>query len=113
VDATGKSLHWKEMSGQVTVQLSPILSQRHCLIGIAPGVRERVCFVNSEQGQANTGRWITERLEFDRGQGWERAKAEEWLRAQCGFWSDARTVSLEPAPQETGDTPDKVVSSKA
>jgi hypothetical protein len=94
VDATGKRMHWREAAGHITVQLSPVRSQRYSLVEIAPGVRERVCFANCE-AQANAGRWITERLEFDCGHGWNRAKAEDWLRAQCGFWNDERTLTLE------------------
>jgi hypothetical protein len=104
LDATGKSLHWKEMSGHIAVQLSPVSSHRHCFIEIAPGVRECVCFAHGNQGPANTGRWITDRLEFERGHGWDRAKAADWLKAQCGFWSDERTLSLDPIPHGTDET---------
>jgi hypothetical protein len=95
MDATGKRMHWNEAAAHISVGLSPVSSQRHCFVEIAPGVRERVCFAHREPAQANAGRWITERLEFDRSHGWDRAKVEAWLRVQCGFWNDERTLSLE------------------
>jgi hypothetical protein len=113
IDATGKSLHWNEVSGHVTVQLSPVSSHRYCFIEIAPGVRERVCFANGEEAQSNRGRWITERLEFERARGWDRAKAEGWLKAQCGFWNDERAVSLELVPQENCEPSAKIALPKA
>jgi hypothetical protein len=105
IDATGKRLHWNDTAEHITVQLSPVSSQRHCFIEIASGVRERVCFVNCDPAQANAGRWITERLEFDRDQGWDRAGAEDWLKSQCGFWNDERALTLEPVLEQTEGTP--------
>src|SRR5262249_9796511 len=95
LDATGKGLHWSEQAGHLTVRLSPVQSQRYCCIEVAPGAEERVYFVKCEE--PNAGRWITERLSFDRTQGWDRKKAESWLRSQAGFWNDERTLSLEVA----------------
>jgi hypothetical protein len=97
LDATGKTLRWHDAPSHVMVQLSLASSGQDRFVEIAPGVRERVNFANCEQPDA--GRWITERLEFDRNQGWNLEKAASWLKAKSGFWNDERTLSLESAPE--------------
>jgi hypothetical protein len=42
-------------------------------------------------------------LEFERGQGWSRSKAEEWVARRLGLRDLGRTVHLDgnPAPRDS------------
>jgi hypothetical protein len=124
MQAAERSLHWADEPDRLALCLCPGENGREATIALEPGVRELVATAVEEwhgqetvpqQGQAPVSqqgpeavsqqgqesvpqqgtRWYTRRLEFERGAGWNRHRAEEWLHTHLSLRDLGRTALLE------------------
>jgi hypothetical protein len=94
VHALGRSLRWVEEPDRLVLRLSdqPLPGARP--VALDAGVSE--CVAGAEPC-AETGavRWHTCCLAFDRGAGWQRPQAEEWVQQHLGLRDLGRTARLD------------------
>jgi hypothetical protein len=90
VRAGGPSLSWREEADRVVLRLSSLEYGSPMPVSLEAGVREMV--VGADGALAA---WHTCCLEFDRSAGWQRPRAEEWVRQHLGLHDPGRTVRLE------------------
>jgi len=97
VQAASASLFWTEEPGRVILNLGGRVPGGAAAVVLEAGVCERVAFV-AEPREGNgsvTGTWQTCAVEFDRQAGWDRARAEEWVRRRVGLHDLGRTALLD------------------
>jgi AAA domain len=87
LQAHGGGFRWKEDADRLTLDLSDGAAPDADAVDLADGVRERI---------AGNGlsRWQTCSLEFARGAGWTRDRAEQWVEERLQTRDLGRTVSL-------------------
>jgi hypothetical protein len=96
VQAPGRSMVWVEVPEQLTLRLSPTPAADAQPVALENGVREWVGRAPAEQlGLHPTAVWHTCRIEFDRNAGWDRARAEAWVRDHLQIRDPGRTAYLE------------------
>lgn len=107
VQAPGPSLRWVEEPDQLVLQLAGPGTDAGTWVNLEPGVRELVA--RREPAPAAGPKesrdlgavviedvpWHTARLAFDRTAGWDRPRAEEWVRRHLGLCDLGRAVRLE------------------
>jgi hypothetical protein len=87
VQAAGHSLRWVEEPGRLALHLGDGAAGGGTAVRLEPGVRE---MVGSDDG-------LTCCLEFDPVAGWQRPRAEEWIKRHLGLFDLGRTVRLDTA----------------
>ena len=90
-----QSLRWVETSEHVTLRLAERELPHDAAVSLEPGIREMLGHSGSLAASCC--------LEFERGQGWSRSKAEEWVARRLGLRDLGRTVHLasNPAPRDS------------
>jgi hypothetical protein len=94
VHAPGHSLRWVEEPDRLVLRLSdqPLPGARP--VALDAGVSE--CVAGAEPcPETGSVRWQTCCLAFDRGAGWQRPQAEEWVRQHLGLRDLGRTARLD------------------
>jgi hypothetical protein len=94
VHALGHSLRWVEEPDRLVLRLSdqPLPGARP--VALDAGVSE--CVAGDEPcPETGAVRWHTCCLAFDRGAGWQRPQAEEWVRQHLGLRDLGRTARLD------------------
>jgi hypothetical protein len=87
VQAAGPGLLWDEGETRVVLHLGNDAPDA-VVVPLEKGVTERVVPPGSG------GPWRTSRLEFDRAEGWDRARAEAWVEKHLKLRSLGRTAPL-------------------
>jgi hypothetical protein len=96
VQAPGRSMVWVEGPERLTLRLSPTPAADAQPVLLENGVREWVGRAPAEHlGPQPTAVWHTCRIEFDRDAGWDRARAEAWVRDHLEIRDLGRTAYLE------------------
>jgi hypothetical protein len=97
IQALGHAYRWREEDDRLVVQLSDLPATAAVPVSLAEGVHETVCLAHPEGN--GESRWSATAptccLEFDRRLGWDRTKAQEWLRRHLGIRDLGRTVQLD------------------
>jgi hypothetical protein len=93
VRAHAHSLCWSEEPDRLVLRLSPPEGETSLPLPLEEGVRELVAGEGASNGALSA--WHTCCLEFDRGAGWQRRRAEEWVRRHVNLHDPARTVRLD------------------
>jgi hypothetical protein len=99
VRAQVSQARWIELPERLTLNLtrSDVSSEPAAVIPLAEGVTEHV--VNLSGGeQPDSDDWATYAVEFERGAGWDRTRAEEWAARHFG-WRDLGRTAVLDAPQ--------------
>jgi hypothetical protein len=97
ISTTGRGIRWDEQPDRLVLHLTdqPL---NHCQpILLEVGLRERIGTPPNSNGDhvaTGTDGWQTCCLEFDRSAGWERGRAEEWVRRKLGLVDLGRTALL-------------------
>jgi hypothetical protein len=95
VRACGRSLSWSEDADRLVLRLSEPDGKRTVAVPLEPGVREQVVVADGAANGQSSIAWHTCCLEFDRQAGWQRARAEVWVRQYLRLRDPGRTVSLD------------------
>jgi hypothetical protein len=90
VRALGRSLRWVEEPERVLLQLADVPATRTTPVHLEAGVREMVV-----SGGPDANAWHTCCVEFDRGAGWSRPRAEAWVQRHLGVRDLGRTARLD------------------
>jgi hypothetical protein len=101
----GHSLNWQEQEDRLVLQLADAPAAKGTvLVALEPGVRELVYLSAGSPGavsspeSANAGlpaaTWHTCCIEFERGAGWHRTGARQWIKRMAGLEDLGRTVRL-------------------
>jgi hypothetical protein len=94
---TAAALRWRSDNGALWLETSAVLPPASA--GERVELEEGVCEVVTGGHSSDNGRsfrnWATVRLEFDSGKGWDRMRAEAWLRERAGWNNLGRTALLE------------------
>jgi hypothetical protein len=97
VQAVGRSVSWDERPDAVVFRMGACAESDAQPVALEQGVREMVA--SGPCGQAGGGLppplWHTCRVEFDRSQGWQRERAEEWVRRRLRLCDLGRTAHLD------------------
>ncbi len=91
VCAAGSGLSWDEHPDRIVLHLGDAPGADALPVTLEAGVRE---MVRPATGTANRAGWETCCIEFERGAGWQRQRAEEWARRHLGLSDLGRTASL-------------------
>jgi hypothetical protein len=97
VHAAGRSLRWVEDNERVVLSLGDGVAPGAVPVCLEPGVRELL----HPEPAASDGRasrpasWRTCSVEFERGAGWHRQRAEEWVERHLGLRDMGRTARLD------------------
>jgi hypothetical protein len=99
VRALGHSLRWQEEPERVVLRLADVPAPTAVPVDLEPGVREMLdcCPLEANGGPGRSASWNTCCLEFDRRAGWQRPRAEEWVRQHLGLRDLGRTIRLDVA----------------
>jgi hypothetical protein len=99
VRALGHSLRWHEEAERVVLRLTDTPAPAALPVDLEPGVREMLdcCPQQANGGAGRSSSWNTCCLEFDRRAGWQRSRAEEWVRLHLGLRDLGRTARLDIA----------------
>jgi hypothetical protein len=98
VRASGHSLRWVEEPDRLLLHLAPAPLPEVVPVVLQAGLRELVAPAGTSwEGDGSGGReaWQTCCLEFEHGAGWQRPRAEEWVRQHLGLSDLGRTVRLD------------------
>jgi hypothetical protein len=112
VQATAPCLRWVENPEQLALQLADQPAHGTVTVSLESGVREIIGVRGELEDRApknttapsstlDTPRlcsevpWPTCRVEFERGAGWERERAEQWVRRYLGVCDLGRTARLD------------------
>lgn len=96
VQALGHSLRWIEEPDRLVLRLADTPPPNPVPVLLGSGVREFVAATRDANGDAPLSTpWHTCRLEFDCSAGWQRPRAEEWVRHHLGIRDLGRTVRLD------------------
>src|SRR5262249_28390784 len=101
IEPLGGHIHWTEDSDRIVFRLS-----NHCLhdetsIPLELGVTERIKSPTNHDGDGSNAVLTAHTccVQFERGRGWHREQAEQWVARRLGLRDLGRTISLEPPPQ--------------
>jgi hypothetical protein len=97
VQTTGQAITWVEHPDRIVVQFTEVPAAGAVVVELEAGVRELLAR-SSEEANGTTGRHApphTCLLEFDRGAGWDLARAAEWLQRHLGVRDLGRTSWLD------------------
>lgn len=86
VHASGHSFRWQDEADRLMLRLSDSPVSAPVAVALEPGVREMV----GGPGPASTCC-----IEFEKQAGWDRPRAEEWVRQHLGVRDVGRTVRLD------------------
>lgn len=88
--------HWRESSERIQFLLTEEIGEDLVPVPLENGVREQLLHPIGEEAEPIDGPspWRTCGLEFDRRQGWDRFRAENWIASRLGFRYLGRTVCL-------------------
>jgi hypothetical protein len=88
--------HWVETGSILQLEFAPgtPTSQAHSRLELEPGVFEVVARTHRGPPRELNESWSTVRLEFDRSEGWNRARAARWLREKSGLTDLGRCAWL-------------------
>jgi hypothetical protein len=96
IQASGHSFRWFEYQDRLVLHLAAEAAEDVKPILLEAGVRELVQAARSEtNGKPADSGWRTACLEFERAAGWNRPRAEEWIRHHLGVRDLGRTVCLD------------------
>jgi hypothetical protein len=98
VRAPGHSLRWVEEADRLLLHLAPAPLPGALSVVLQPGLREMVAPAGTGwEGDGTAGReaWQTCCLEFEHSAGWQRPRAEEWVRQHLGLRDLGRTVRFD------------------
>ncbi|MCI0457065.1 MAG: AAA domain-containing protein [Gemmataceae bacterium] len=90
VQAAERNLCWVDGPEGLALCLSDGVGEAVAAVTLEPGVRELL-----HAGARDNVPCYTRRLEFDRAAGWDRARAEEWVRARLNLLDLGRTLRLD------------------
>src|SRR5262249_3964300 len=85
---------WVEEADRLLLRLTADDAPRHEAVALAAGVRELVGVLDPSADGAGPVAWQTCCLEFDRAVGWQRPRAEEWVRKHLEVRDLGRTAFL-------------------
>jgi hypothetical protein len=94
VRARGHSLCWREEPDRLVLSLSESDGGHSVAVPLEHGVRELV-IGNDGPVNGTSIPWYTGCLEFDRSAGWQRSRAEAWVRQYLRVRDPGRTVLLD------------------
>jgi hypothetical protein len=96
VQASGSSLRWLDEGDRLVLRLADRDLVHGPEIHLVPGVREVLgATASGANGHDSAAAWQTCCLEFDRGAGWNRPRAAEWVREHLGLRDLGRTIRLD------------------
>jgi hypothetical protein len=96
VAAAGQSMSWSEYPDLVALNFSGAKDAEIIPCHLEPGVTELVTCRGGENSEGRDSRcWETVRLVFDKADGWDRARAEEWVSRYLGLRDLGRTIYLD------------------
>jgi hypothetical protein len=95
VQAPGRSASWDEQPEAVVFRMGRCIEPDARPVLLEEGVRELVAAGPCGHAAAEAPPWHTCRLEFDRAAGWQRERAEEWVRRHLRLRDLGRTASLD------------------
>jgi hypothetical protein len=97
VHAAGRNLRWVEDAERVVLRLADGPAPEAVPVCLEPGVRE-LLQPEPATGDGRVPRpaaWRTCCVEFERGAGWNRRRAEEWVEQHLGLRDSGRAVRLD------------------
>src|SRR5262249_30307520 len=88
---------WVEEADRLVLRLADQPAADVVPVPLEAGVREIVADTVPEPrgGASRPAPWVTCRIEFDRQAGWDRPRAEEWVRDHQGVCDLGRTACLD------------------
>jgi len=96
VQAAGRSLCWSEETDRLRLRLSDAPLTNAIPVKLEHGVREMLAgTVQEANGALAHPAGLTCCIEFDRSAGWDRPRAETWVRSHLGLRDLGRTVRLD------------------
>ncbi|HEV3258973.1 MAG TPA: AAA domain-containing protein, partial [Gemmataceae bacterium] len=97
VQAVGHSLCWTEEPDRVVLRLGETPAGNAVAVALEAGVRELVAAPNPEANGCSLlpASWPTLQVEFARDAGWDRERAQEWVKARLGVCDLGRTFLLD------------------
>jgi hypothetical protein len=95
VHATNSSLRWNDESERLVLILSDLPGAASIDIELEAGVREQLARPSANGHSSTVSVWHTRWIEFDKGRGWNRQRAEEWIHKYLGLRDLGRTAVLE------------------
>jgi hypothetical protein len=98
VEAGGAAIRWSEDDLAVTLYLDSRCDCSVTAVSLEAGIRELVTTCgrhgNGHLARASDSPWRTCALEFDRGVGWDRPRAERWVGDRLALRDSGRTAVL-------------------
>jgi hypothetical protein len=95
LQAAGPDWHWAETAERVVLRLGAV-NPNAVLVPLCAGVRELVAPAAGDEHD-ESAEWRTCAVEFDRAEGWDRARAEGWAAEHLRLRDAGRTVRLTAA----------------
>ena len=97
VQASSQCLSWVEETSRLVFRLAEPAPVESVPVPLGMGIREMVAghLPGTNGCQSPEGLWVTSQIEFDRGSGWDRLRAEEWIRGHLGLRDLGRTTCLD------------------
>jgi hypothetical protein len=97
VHAAGRGLRWVEDDERVVLRLGDGAGAGAVPVCLEPGVREMLYpeSAASDGPVARPAAWRTCGVEFERGAGWHRQRAEEWVERHLSLRDSGRTARLD------------------
>jgi hypothetical protein len=93
LQAASSDWHWVETAERVVLRLALVLDPNAVLVPLCAGVRELVAPVAGDEND-EAAEWRTCAVEFDRSDGWDRARAEGWAAEHLWLREAGRAALL-------------------